>query len=139
MDKYVEILKGDNIKVTSPRLEIMNYLDRNRTHPSADRIYSDLKKKNPSLSRTTVYNTLDMLKAQNVIQVLTITESEHRYDFKKEMHHHFLCTECDNIIDIDIACPNLKKLINGEHMVKEVHGYLKGTCKDCLAKDRKKR
>ena len=56
LKKYVELLKENSIKVTPQRLEILKYLDENRTHPTAYEIYSGLKEKNPSLSKTTVYN-----------------------------------------------------------------------------------
>ena len=71
MEKYILLLKKNNLKVTPQRLEIMRYLDEHRTHPDADRIYSDLKKDNPSLSRTTVYNALDTLGKANILHTLT--------------------------------------------------------------------
>lgn len=130
-EKYVKILKDNALKVTSQRLEIMNYLDTHKTHPTADEIFSALKKMNPSLSRTTVYNSLEVLKKQGIIQTLTITGSQYRYDFETNMHHHFLCRQCKKIIDIDIECPNIDKVIQGGHKVEEVHGYFKGICRDC--------
>lgn len=134
MEKYILLLKKNNLKVTPQRLEIMRYLDEHRTHPDADRIYSDLKKDNPSLSRTTVYNALDTLGKANILHTLTISESERRYDFNRGHHHHFLCRVCNNIIDIDVECPFLEKMLVGEHKVEQVHGYFKGVCRDCLKK-----
>ena len=134
MDKYVTLLKGNQMKVTPQRLEIMKYLDENRTHPTADDIYSALKGANPSLSKTTIYNTLDTLLEHELIQSVGISGNEMRYDFKRGMHHHFLCKDCGSIMDIDVACKFLEKTLEGEHRVDEVHGYFKGVCKDCLAK-----
>jgi len=138
MQKYVQVLKDNGLKVTAPRLEIMRYLDKNRTHPTADKIYTDLKKKNPSLSRTTVYNTLETLKEHNIIQILTISGNEMRYDCICSMHHHFLCNECGELLDIDVKCKFMDKMLHGEHLVQEVHGYFKGICKKCLKKGKKK-
>jgi Fe2+ or Zn2+ uptake regulation protein len=139
MQKYVDVLKRQGLKVTAPRLEIMRYLDTNKVHPTADRIYSDLKKKNPSLSRTTVYNTLETLKRHGVVDILYITPSEMRYDCRCEMHHHFLCRGCGSIFDIDVKCRFLDRMLNDEHMVEEVHGYFKGLCNKCLKKGKGKR
>jgi len=139
LEKYVKLLKDNNIKVTSPRLEIMRYLDKKHTHPSADKIYSDLKQKNPSLSKTTVYNTLEVLEEHGIIQALTITEKEFRYDFEcGPHHHHFLCETCGKILDIEVSCPHLHSMLEGEHQVDKVHGYFKGICKDCIKKEGKK-
>jgi Fur family peroxide stress response transcriptional regulator len=137
LNKYVKILKENGIKVTPQRLEIMKYLDEHRTHPHAEKIYSALKKKNPALSKTTVYNTLDMLRKYNIVQVLTISESELRYDFRNTLHQHFLCKNCGKIIDIDIECPNLNKMLKGKYKVDEVHGYFKGICNVCRGKGKK--
>jgi Fe2+ or Zn2+ uptake regulation protein len=136
VEKYIKILKENSLKVTPQRLEIMKYLDENRTHPNADKIYSDLKSKNPSLSKTTVYNALDILNKANVLQTLTISESERRYDFKSGHHHHFLCRKCNRILDIDVECPFLNEMLSGSHKVEQVHGYFKGICKDCLKKEK---
>lgn len=134
MDKYVEILKQNQLKITPQRLVVMKYLDEHRTHPTADRIYSDLKQNNPSLSKTTVYNSLDTLQKNHIIQSITISSSEQRYDMKTSTHHHFLCKRCGVIIDIDLKCPNEKKILQEGHRVEEVQGYFKGTCKTCLEK-----
>ncbi len=134
LEKYVTILKQNQLKITPQRLAIMKYLDENRTHPTADRIYIDLKEKNPALSKTTVYNSVETLKEHGIIQSLTISGSESRYDFENKMHHHFLCKKCGTIIDIDIKCPNIRKIIESGHNVEEVHGYFKGICKKCMKK-----
>jgi len=134
LEKYVTILKQNQLKITPQRLAIMKYLDENRTHPTADRIYIDLKEKNPALSKTTVYNSVETLKEHSIIQSLTISGSESRYDFENKMHHHFLCKICGIIIDIDIECPNIGKMLESGHKVEEVHGYFKGICKKCLKK-----
>lgn len=134
LEKYVTILKQNQLKITPQRLAIMKYLDENRTHPTADRIYIDLKEKNPALSKTTVYNSVETLKEHGIIQSLTISGSESRYDFENKMHHHFLCKKCGTIIDIDIKCPNIGKIIESGHNVEEVHGYFKGICKKCMKK-----
>jgi Fe2+ or Zn2+ uptake regulation protein len=137
LEKYVEILKENNLKVTPQRIMILKYLDSHRTHPTADEIYVSLKKSIPSLSKTTVYNSLDILKEHGVIQTLTICGSEHRYDIKQGMHHHFYCRTCGKIIDIEIECPNIKKTLDQGHRIDEVHGYFKGICNECLKMEKK--
>ena len=112
-------------------------MDTHLNHPTADEIYSELKKKNPAISKTTIYNALETLQKNNLVQNLTISGSEQRYEKKDEMHHHFLCKKCRKIIDIEIACPNINKILRQGHKVEEVHGYFKGYCKECLKKDKK--
>ena len=132
LEKFVKILKENEIKITSQRLLILKYLDQHCTHPTADQIYTDLKSNNPSLSKTTVYNSLETLIDSGIIQRITITGKEVHYDINHGMHHHFYCKKCGKIIDIDIKCPNIEKMSQYGHKVEEVHGYVKGICKDCL-------
>lgn len=134
LEKYVKILKGKNLKVTPQRLIVLKYLGEHYTHPTTEKIYSDLKSNNPSLSKTTVYNSLETLEKHGIIQSLTISGSELRYDFKHGMHHHFLCKKCGNIVDIDIECPNIERMSSYGHKVEEIHGYIKGMCRNCLKK-----
>ena len=47
--------------------------------------------------------------------------------------HYDVCDECGSILDIKVGCPYLGSMLDGEHKVKEVHGYFRGTCKHCLA------
>jgi Fe2+ or Zn2+ uptake regulation protein len=136
LNTYVKLLKDNAIKITPQRLEILRYLDEHHTHPTVDEIYSALKTKNPSLSKTTVYNALETLKKHKLIQCLTISGSETRYDITRKLHHHFLCQSCGAIIDIEITCPNINTIIQNGHRVDEVHGYFKGICKACIKKGR---
>ena len=136
--KYVKLLEENSIKTTLQRLEILRYLDDHRTHPTADQIYSDLKIKNPSLSKTTVYNSLKIFKENGIIQTLTISSSEIRYNLNCNIHHHFLCKKCGKIIDIDRSCPHIEKIRNEGYQIDEAHGYFKGICKECLQKEKAK-
>jgi Fe2+ or Zn2+ uptake regulation protein len=137
MEKFVKMLKENNVIITPQRLEVLKYLDGNRTHPNVDRIFTDLKRRNPSLSRTTVYNTLDTLAERGLVRVLTISASESRFDSVISPHHHFLCRTCGVIIDIDVKCPYIKNILKGGHRIDEVHGYFKGVCEGCLKTSRR--
>ncbi len=138
LEEIVSLLKQNNLKITPQRLFILKYLNTHHTHPTAEEIYDHLKKTNPSLSKTTVYNNLETLTKTGIISQLTICPTEHRYDINTNMHHHFICTNCGKIYDIHFQCPNVekikKKVANKGHRIDEVHGYFKGICKDCLKK-----
>jgi Fur family peroxide stress response transcriptional regulator len=138
-EKYVKILKDHAIIITSPRLDILKFLDEHHIHPDVEEIYTSLKKKHPSLSRTTVYNSLEILKKNKIVQSLTISGSELRYDIEEGLHHHFLCKQCGRIFDISITCPNIDRTIAGGHRVEEVQGYFKGICKKCQTEEKERR
>ena len=133
LDLCTCLLREHGLKVTSPRTKILCYLMGRDDHPTVDMIHSALKPEEPSLSKTTVYNTLDLFRRKGLVSVLTISASEQRYEFGKDMHHHLLCDGCGRILNIDIRCPYVDGLLHGEHKIKEVHGYFMGTCNHCLS------
>jgi Fe2+ or Zn2+ uptake regulation protein len=127
-------LKQKGIKPTYQRLKILEYLNNNlNNHPTVEMVYDKLHNDIPTLSLTTVYNTLNNFLDKRLVDEVTITGTEVRYDINTDYHHHFLCKECGQIIDIDLKCPYAqgKKRILAGHKIDEVHGYFKGICKDC--------
>ena len=53
-------LKNHGIRPSMQRMAIMEYLMSSCKHPSVDVIYTNLLPKMPTLSRTTIYNTLEL-------------------------------------------------------------------------------
>ena len=78
----VKRLQNHNIKPSVQRIAIMNYLIEHRTHPTVDEIYTALSPSIPTLSKTTVYNTLKLLSEQGAAQTLTIDENNTNYNTK---------------------------------------------------------
>lgn len=137
-EEDLTLLKAHHLKITPQRLQILHYLRTHKTHPGADEIYTSLKRTNPSLSRTTVYNFLETLKKEDIIHAITISPSETRYDAIVEPHHHFLCTHCKKISDIELICPNIQRVEGGGYCIEEIHGYFKGLCPTCAKKQERK-
>jgi Fe2+ or Zn2+ uptake regulation protein len=132
-------LLARDLKPTYQRILILEYLAAHKNkHMTAEQIYKALHKKTPMLSLTTVYNTLNSFCEAELVSAITITGTAVRYELAAKPHHHLFCKRCGRIIDIDIKCPIAdRKQIKG-YKVDEVHGYLKGLCRECLKKERKR-
>ncbi len=127
------ILVGCGVKPTFQRLTILGAVMDNCSHLTIRGLHSALIRKIPTLSKTTLYSTLDLFAARGLVRALTIDPDEIRYDGVMPPHHHFYCTDCGRILDIEISCASgLAGEING-HRIDEVHGYFKGVCRDCRA------
>ncbi len=87
-------------KRTPQRLAILDYLDGNTAHPSADDIYRAVSRKYHSMSFATVYNTLNKLAGTGAIRELTIDPDRKRYDPNNSSHHHLICVSCKKIVDV---------------------------------------
>lgn len=132
------LLNVKGLKPTHQRILILDYLcAHNKKHFTAEQLYEALSKRTPTLSLTTVYNTLGSFVDTGLVSAITITGTETRYEHASRPHHHLLCKECGRIIDIDIKCPNAERKSIRGYKIDEVHGYFKGTCKSCLRKLRK--
>lgn len=135
MERVLDRLQAHNIKPSMQRIAIMGYLMEHRTHPTVDEIYTALAPQIPTLSKTTVYNTLKLLSEQGAIQMLTIDEHNTCYDADTSAHAHFLCRQCSRVYDLPLdseTCKQLSPPAHG-HDVQEVHLYYRGICKACKA------
>lgn len=126
------LLKFD-IKPSVQRIAIMNFLLHNRIHPSVEDIYNALCVSIPTLSKTTVYNTLKLFAEQGALLPLVIDEKNVRFDIDTSNHAHFQCVECCRVFDVPVENIGYMKPeeIKG-FVVTEVHLYYKGYCRDCL-------
>lgn len=131
--KYIkELLLNKNIKPSHHRIRIFQYLGEDENHPTVEMIYKDLIDEIPTLSKTTVYNTLKLLVEANLVKVLNIDDVESRYDITTENHGHFRCKSCGNIYDFALDSVNVSanELIDFQILEKNV--YFNGICSRCL-------
>ncbi len=130
-EKIKEQLENNGIRPSHHRIEILKYLMEHKTHPTADIIHKDLVKRIPTLSKTTVYNTLNTFTEKNIVTALTIEENELRYDYDTSPHIHFKCEKCGNVYDIEPSENFCNKEEIDGHKILSFHIYYKGICKNC--------
>lgn len=122
------------IRPSAQRIAIMGYLMDNRVHPSVDDIYNGLLAENPTLSRTTVYNTLWLFAEAGAVEVLTIDRNNTRFDYSEYPHAHFLCDGCGRIFDVPA---DRSAVIAGDGCrkfhVRQMSLYYRGLCDSCHA------
>ena len=119
---------------TIQRLAVLDYLERNKVHPTADEVYRGVKEGFPTLSKATVYNVLDALKRAGAIRELTIARQAARYDIVTSPHPHFMCRVCGRVYDVDLPHAVQEGDVVDGHQVESVQTYIYGICADCLKK-----
>lgn len=137
-------LVESGIRPSRPRVAIYHYLLNVKTHPTNETIYNVLHKQIPTLSRTTVYNTVCLLEGANLIQRLFIEEGEVRYDALTCTHGHLKCSKCGGVSDVMLN-EKFVKLLSEEKVnsfcseqnesspkIEKSHLYFYGTCAQCL-------
>lgn len=130
-----EYLQNFGIKPSLQRIAIAEYLMDNRIHPTVDDIYNALYIKVPTLSKTTVYNTLKLFAEQGAVLALVIDDKNVRFDIDTSCHAHFQCCACNRVFDIPIGNSELLQVRQiDDFLITERHLYYKGYCKHCQNK-----
>jgi len=124
-------LKDKNIRLSHQRLKVLEYLDRNRIHPTVEQIYNALYEEIPTLSKTTIYNTLNTLIEAGLVRGITIEDNEVRYDIRTDVHGHFKCKSCGEIYDFEVDADSFRIKGLGGFTVYTRDVYFSGVCPGC--------
>ena len=84
------------LRNTKQREEVLNAVRTLMYHPTAEEVYLDVSRKNPSISKGTVYRNLNLLTQLGEISKISMPGSEpDRFDhITEENHHHAFCRCC---------------------------------------------
>jgi Fur family peroxide stress response transcriptional regulator len=128
MKRYKDL----GIKLTPQRLAILNYLEGNTDHPSAEEIFKAVSVQFPTMSFATVYNTLDTLRKKGWLMEVTIDPDKKRFDPCTEYHHHLICRSCKKVVDIKLNFGlELPAHARDNFTITGNHVDFYGTCPDC--------
>jgi len=87
------------LKYSRQRESIKNYLCSRKDHPTADMIYTNLRKEYPKISLGTVYRNLSLLVELGEIRKIN-TDGADRFDGQVIPHSHFICRSCGSVQDV---------------------------------------
>lgn len=141
LDKRIDELKGlfleKGLKLTHQRLEILKELSKAKDHPSAEMIHLRVKHRLPTLSLDTVYRTLLTFEKLGFLFKVPAKCPEARFDADLSPHHHFVCTDCRRIIDVDsepLETESPDRLHSDVGRVDRHEVVYHGLCSHCLDK-----
>lgn len=89
-----------DIKYAPARKAIKDFLYKSNSPVDAEEIINFLRSKHLNTNKVTVYRNLDFLYKNGFVEKLEFGEGKFRYEFKKNHHHHLICTECGKIEDV---------------------------------------
>lgn len=140
LNNYHEILKKADIRPSIQRIAIYTYLCEHPIHPDVETVYNDLYPIYPTLSKTTVYNTLKLFEEKGIVQFIKIEDDKIRFDAEMRDHIHFKCNICGMIYDLfdDKKNESIKKeslsLLPQNFDFSKMQFYMWGTCANCNKK-----
>lgn len=133
LEDLEKTLKGKNIHLSYQRLKVLEHLIHSGEHPTVDQIFKELQKGIPTLSKTTVYNTLKLLTDVGLARAVIIEDHESRYDIEVFDHGHFKCDSCGRISNFTIDPKLLVSQDLEGYSIQDKNVFFKGICPQCLS------
>ena len=120
-------------RMTRQRAAILEELRKVRTHPTADEVYSMVRKRMPRISLGTVYRNLDFLSEAGEILKLEAAGASMRYDGNTAWHQHVRCVHCGRVGDVMTpkAPPDVQGLTVEGFVVTGARVEYDGVCAHC--------
>jgi len=123
----MDILRQRGVQPTPQRLEVARYILESPRHFTADQMLAVVKDRCPTISRATVYNTLNILVEKGLVAARVLREGAIVFDSRVERHHHLVDVDTNEIHDVDwddLKVSGVRSLAGFE--VEDYHVVLRG-------------
>ncbi|MGK9477977.1 Fur family transcriptional regulator [Melioribacter sp. OK-6-Me] len=96
---FRKYLKQEKHRITPERFEVLDFALKYEGHFGADELYLRMKNNKSNVSRATVYNTLELLAACELLAKRNFGENKTRYEsnYGRKSHDHLICINCGAI------------------------------------------
>lgn len=120
-----------NVRHSKQREEIISVLKSTKSHPTAEWIYEEVRKIDPTVSLGTVYRNLALLCQTGQAITIDTADKKTHYDGTVTDHLHFACEKCGRVFDVDGEIVLPKELENSGCLVTRTNCVYYGVCADC--------
>jgi Fe2+ or Zn2+ uptake regulation protein len=120
--------------LTRQRATVLAVVRDSCDHQTANKIFDEARRRLPSISFATVYNSLRYLKDAGLLSEINFGNGSSRYDRETGRHDHALCTRCRKLVDLDLEPP--PEMIRAaarrsRFQAESIQFTLRGLCSDC--------
>ena len=123
------------MKYSRQRELIKIYLASTTSHPTADRVYDEIRKTVPNISLGTVYRNLNQLAEAGEIQKVSCGDGCEHFDGNPAPHHHFICRKCGVVLDLEMESIDFINTTANKNFTGSIEGsvtYFYGLCPFCV-------
>ena len=98
--RIMEVFRRNGFRATPQRIAVVQAVLGSKDHPTAEQVFNRVKERVPTISLSTVYNTLHTMRDLNMVQELAFNHN-HRFDRNTNIHINMVCENCGEITDIE--------------------------------------
>ena len=129
------VLRQHALRATPQRVVVYESIALLKGHSDVETIYGKVRAKIPNISLATVYAIVESFRKAGIVAEITIDNGKASYEQRTDCHHHFMCTSCGKVYDLDIPlCDTVRCRSADGHTIKDFQGYFFGLCKMCKDK-----
>ena len=128
-------LRARDMRVTPQRLAVHAALQELGRHSTAEEVLARVHGTVPGVSLPTVYAALELLADLGLANRLQAGRAV-RFDPRTQPHHHFVCTECGAVTDLDADVELGPALERARRLGAQASGaevIVRGRCADCAS------
>jgi Fur family ferric uptake transcriptional regulator len=130
-------LRKAGLKVTIPRVKILELLETSRTrHMSAEDVYKSLLEQGEDVGLATVYRVLTQFEAAGIVERHHFEGGHSVFELKDSAHHdHIVCTACGKVVEFKDEVIEERQRQMAEKLgfsLTDHSLYLYGMCAECL-------
>jgi Fur family ferric uptake transcriptional regulator len=133
-----DLLRARGLRVTRPRLAVLEVLESSRGHLDVDQIAARVRQRLDTVSTQAVYDVLGALSRAGLARRIEPAGSPARFEARVgDNHHHVVCRGCGEIADVDCAVgdtPCLTPSQSHGFVLDEAEVTFWGLCPSCHQK-----
>src|SRR5215216_6584783 len=96
--------QGGGRSLTRQREAVLQVIRESENHLTASEIFEAARRRLPSISYATVYNSLKYLREAGLVHEISFgVAGANRYDRETARHDHAICTFCGKLVDFDLT------------------------------------
>ncbi|MBV4422739.1 Fur family transcriptional regulator [Clostridium tyrobutyricum] len=141
MNDIEECLRKYNIKVTKPRVNILEIFFKSNNAITAEDIFNKCKLKNVNVDISTIYRSLDLFEAKKIIKKFDLGLNKSAYAIIRKKHKHIIqCKLCHKKVEIDCPMQEIEEIIKSKtgfvlsDSDEKLDFKLDGICEECRNK-----
>ena len=137
LDQLIAAHRESGLPVTIQRRAVFEAILERQDHPTAELVYRAVRQNLPQISRMTVHRILGTFVSLGLVAKTCHLGSAARFDPNIQRHHHLVCLDCGEIIDVeaprlnDIPWPEVNPR---KFTIQDYHVDFRGQCARCRQK-----